>query len=99
LAEQFRDLKFGDRFYYENAPLESQSTANIAFTIGQLNEIKKVSLSTLICNSFDILEIQPDAFFTAETRSESGQLINRKIKCSAYDQMNLKLWKNEKNGL
>ena len=35
--------------------------------IDQLTEIKKNSLSTLLCNNFDIDTIQPDVFFTEAT--------------------------------
>ena len=56
IGNQFRDLKKGDRFFYENGPSPT------AFTKEQLFEIKKTSLSRLICNDFDILNIQPNVF-------------------------------------
>ena len=34
LAEQFKDLKLGDRFYYENEPSEDKGTSKSAFTLG-----------------------------------------------------------------
>lgn len=56
IANQFKDLKVGDRYFYENGPSKS------AFTIDQLNEIKKISLSRLICNDFDVNLIQTNVF-------------------------------------
>jgi hypothetical protein len=35
LADQFKELKYGDRFYYENAPDADKGTDNTAFTIGK----------------------------------------------------------------
>ena len=34
IGAQFRDLKVGDRFYYENAPDRDKGTLNSAFTLG-----------------------------------------------------------------
>jgi peroxidase len=56
LANQFKDLKDGDRFYFENGPSVT------AFTMSQLKEIKKISMARILCNDFDIGAIQPNAF-------------------------------------
>ena len=56
IANQFKDLKIGDRYYYENGPSQS------AFTLDQLNEIKKISLARIICNDFDVSRIQKNVF-------------------------------------
>ena len=58
--EQFKNLKISDRFYYENGP----STSVTAFTLDQLSQIKNVTLAGLICNNYDLLEIQKRAFFS-----------------------------------
>ena len=59
-AITFKGLREGDRFYYENPGV---------FTPEQLNEIKKASLSRIICdNGDDIREVQPNAFSTIEAR-------------------------------
>ncbi len=89
LAEQFQDLKTGDRFFYENSPDASKNTEKTAFTVSQLNEIKKVSLSTLLCNNFAVAQIQPDVFFI-RTGIRPG---NFKKACSSYAQMDLTKWK------
>jgi hypothetical protein len=47
---QFRDLRFGDRFWYENGGWPS------AFTLEQIQEIKKVKLSRLVCDNSDKIE-------------------------------------------
>ena len=53
ISRQFKNLRDGDRFYYENKDV---------FTPSQLKEIKKVTLSTVLCNNLkDIVSIQPHA--------------------------------------
>ena len=37
ISSQFVDLKYGDRFYYENAPNAALGTETTAFTLGMLN--------------------------------------------------------------
>lgn len=51
ILDQFVRVKYGDRFWYENPNW---------FTLEQLNEIRKSSLSRIICdNSDNVLEVQP----------------------------------------
>jgi peroxidase len=61
IMEQFKDLKNGDRYYYENGPSVT------AFTLEQLAEIKKVKMSTLLCNNYDLTSIQPNSFYISST--------------------------------
>ncbi|VDN04293.1 unnamed protein product [Thelazia callipaeda] len=57
IAEQFKRIKKCDRFYYEN---DQQATR---FSREQLNEIRKVTLSSLLCANSHMLEsVQPNAF-------------------------------------
>ena len=54
----FKGLREGDRFYYENPGV---------FTPEQLTEIKKTSLSRIVCDNADnIQQVQPNAFSSIE---------------------------------
>ena len=80
--KQFKDLKNGDRFYYENGPSET------SFSLDQLDEIKKVSLAGLICNNYDLFKIQSNPF-----KNESPN--NTIVDClKLTNQMNLNKWLN-----
>uniref|UniRef100_T1J5V9 Peroxidase n=1 Tax=Strigamia maritima TaxID=126957 RepID=T1J5V9_STRMM len=63
IAQQFRNLKKGDKFWYENGHHKG------AFTLDQLESIRRVTLARIICDNTDIIEtIQP---YTLKTPSES----------------------------
>jgi peroxidase len=62
IMKQFRDLKNGDRFYYEN----SRDININAFTPAQLREIKKVSLAGVMCNNYDLSKLQKNVFINAQ---------------------------------
>jgi len=81
ISNQFKDLKKGDRFYYENGPSAT------AFTLDQLSEIKKNSLAKLICNNFAVSQIQPNVFIMP-----TASLNNKKISCSWLPSMDLSKW-------
>ena len=54
LAEQFRRLRKGDRNWFEREP---------EFTLAQLKEIKKATISRIICDNADgVSRIQRDGF-------------------------------------
>ncbi|XP_040566989.1 salivary peroxidase/catechol oxidase [Lepeophtheirus salmonis] len=53
ISDQFARLKKGDRYFYD---LSNQAGS---FTSAQLDEIRKFSLSRLICDNTNIKEIQP----------------------------------------
>ena len=73
-AITFKGLREGDRFYYENPGV---------FTPEQLNEIKKASLSRVICDNGDnIREVQPNAFST----------IQAKRRCALLPSIDLRQW-------
>ena len=59
IAEQFRLLRVGDRFWHENEPEASQKTDKTAFTACQLEEIRKTSLARVICNNSDNIIAMP----------------------------------------
>jgi hypothetical protein len=50
MAKQFHNLRFGDRFWYENGGWPS------SFTLEQLAEIRKIKLSRIICDNTDEMD-------------------------------------------
>ena len=58
IGDQFARLKKGDKFFYDLGVDQRR-----AFTLGQLDEIRKTSMARIICdNTDDIDRIQPLAF-------------------------------------
>ncbi|CAJ0930875.1 unnamed protein product, partial [Mesorhabditis belari] len=81
IAEQMQRLKKCDRFYYEN------DQSNTKFTIGQLAEIRKSSLSGMICrNSNWAAQMQPNVFLMPD------ELTNAPIGCSEVPEIDLTEW-------
>lgn len=83
IAQQFSNLRRGDRFWYENPDSES------SFTSGQLQQIRQVSLAQILCRTMDGIEtIQPFVFLTTDT------LKNKRLSCDdpAIGHLNLELW-------
>ena len=72
MAQQFSELKIGDRFYYENFFSPTSS-----FSLPQLNEIRKMTVERLICDNLaDITQVPRNAFFVPDTNK------NPMIDCS-----------------
>ncbi|XP_065315508.1 chorion peroxidase-like [Gordionus sp. m RMFG-2023] len=85
IGRQFQKLRFGDRFWFENAPKYPGIT--YPFTREQLEEIRKVSLAKIICiNSDNIVDIQKDVFLVPSTK-------NRVLKCEDIPNVNFDYWK------
>lgn len=83
IAQQFSNLRRGDRFWYENPDSES------SFTAGQLQQIRHVSLAQILCRTMDgIKTIQPFVFLAADT------LKNQRLSCDdpTIGLLNLELW-------
>jgi len=83
IAQQFSNLRRGDRFWYENSNSES------SFTAGQLQQIRQVTLAQVLCRTIDgIVTIQPFVFLTTDT------LKNQRLFCDdpAIGHLNLELW-------
>ncbi|CAG4946260.1 unnamed protein product [Colias eurytheme] len=65
LADQFARIKNGDRYFYDYGPDVNPG----AFTISQLAEIKKVTMSRIICDNSDHIELNyqsPNAFLRSD---------------------------------
>ena len=84
LSEQFKDARDGDRFYYKNSGV---------FTISQLDAIKKVTMSTILCNNLKgIVSIKPHAFRTPEHQCNNSRRV-----CSSMPTLDLTQWQERKN--
>lgn len=78
MKEQFRRLRDGDRFWFENKGV---------FTEEQFDEIIKTSLSRVLCdNVFGIVSVQRDAFIAA-----TDEL--KRVECTQIPGMDLNQWK------
>ncbi|XP_012535738.1 uncharacterized protein LOC105836333 isoform X3 [Monomorium pharaonis] len=83
IAQQFSNLRRGDRFWYENPDSES------SFTVGQLQQIRQITLAQVLCRTMDgIQTIQPFVFLATDT------LKNQRLSCddSAIGHLDLELW-------
>ncbi|KAK3795780.1 hypothetical protein RRG08_062654, partial [Elysia crispata] len=56
IGRQFENLKFGDRFWYQN------TAAPNAFTNAQIQEIEGQSLATILCQTSGLESVQANAF-------------------------------------
>ena len=84
LSEQFRRLKNGDRFWYENSGFRH------SFTPQQLSELKKTSLASILCESGpSITQVQP---FVLLKPDNSG---NSRLRCEDIPRPDLTAWTNE----
>ncbi|XP_037800324.1 chorion peroxidase-like [Penaeus monodon] len=85
VGDQFARLRLGDRFYYENGGLES------SFSELQLQEIRKTTLSRIMCDNSNLDMMQPLAFVDAH-------LANKRAVCkfgTLIPEMSLEPWRNE----
>jgi hypothetical protein len=85
IGKQFHNFRFGDRFWYENGGWPS------SFTLEQLNEIRKIKLSRLICdNGDDIDTIQIYAMVLPDHE------INPRVPCKSgvLKSMDLSKWRD-----
>nr|UCR61002.1 peroxidase [Aphelinus asychis] len=85
LSEQFWRTRVGDRFWFETGNPE------IAFTIEQLSEIRKASISRLMCDNGDNIQLMQRRGF--EQVSQSNPL----IRCEDIPAIDLSLWRDIQN--
>ncbi|KAF7389163.1 hypothetical protein HZH66_010300 [Vespula vulgaris] len=83
LKKQFVNVRYSDRFWYENDIPPS------GLTSAQLAEIRKVSLAGLLCENSEIRKIQPKAFI------QQDPYLNAKINCNQYEVLDLSAWRDE----
>ncbi|XP_068632054.1 uncharacterized protein [Battus philenor] len=70
IAQQFSNLRKGDRFWYENGGFES------SFTPAQLQQVRRVSLAQVLCRTLDTIDsIQPFVFLSPDNPD------NERISC------------------
>lgn len=80
IAEQFVRLRKGDRFWYENKDL---------FTPEQLQEIRKITLSRILCdNSDELVSIQKWALYPKSTTNPAVHCTNS----TDIPEIDLRLW-------
>lgn len=84
VAEQFKRLKVGDRFWYENGKMEP------SFTEDQLNEIRKVTLARVLCDNSNLQSVPRNAFLLESRRNRLEGCIQGTI-----PRMDLEPWINE----
>ncbi|KAK6174188.1 hypothetical protein SNE40_017509 [Patella caerulea] len=84
LANQFRAIREGDRFWYDRP-------GNTGFTQAQLNSIKMTSLSRILCDNTDIQTIQYNPFWQPD-QSQPLQA------CGTLPALDLSLWSDENGG-
>ncbi|KAK9306660.1 hypothetical protein QLX08_002738 [Tetragonisca angustula] len=80
--KQFYQTRVGDRYWFESGDHK------LAFTIEQLNEIRKSSISRLLCdNGDDIVNMQKQGFKKVDSS-------NPIMSCDNIPSVNLLLWKD-----
>ena len=82
IAKQFRDLKFGDKFYFERQIPNSL----FSFTQNQLDIIRNITMANILCRNLDLKIIQKYAFFTA------NNYFNPLLNCNDLSNINLTEW-------
>ncbi|XP_075210101.1 salivary peroxidase/catechol oxidase-like [Lycorma delicatula] len=85
IAKTFRDLKRGDRFWYENRGWPS------SFTPEQLAEIRKIRLSRLLCDGGDNIQTLQLKAMEIPDYEENPRL---SCKGTALPSIDLSLWKD-----
>ena len=86
IGDTFRGLKFGDRYFYDLGLDEVHR-----FRLEELDEIRKSTFSRILCDNSPISEIQPNAFLTPDSNTDSSQ--RRVVSCDDIPSMDLELFK------
>lgn len=86
LGRTFRNIRLGDRYWYENA------NGPGSFTIEQLEEVRKATMAQILCRNGERLNwMQPKAFLLRDP------FLNEMINCTihASGSPNLSFWKQQ----
>ncbi|CAK9833301.1 pxdn [Anthophora retusa] len=87
IAIQFRQLRKCDRFWYET------DDPNVRFTEHQLAEIRKVTLSKVMCENMDDHNDMQRAAFDLPSN-----FLNPRIPCSSIPHMDMSAWRETRHG-
>ncbi|NXI56133.1 PERM Myeloperoxidase, partial [Chloroceryle aenea] len=79
IGTQFRNLRDGDRFWWEKPGV---------FTLQQLQELRKISLSSVICANTRVEKVPRDVFRVNRYPEDF-------VDCNEIDTLNLSSWKGE----
>ncbi|XP_065073904.1 uncharacterized protein LOC135697958 isoform X1 [Ochlerotatus camptorhynchus] len=82
IAIQFRQVRKCDRFWYEN------DDPTVKFTEAQLAELRKTTLSRIICENLDIQSDMQRAAFDLPSN-----FLNPRVPCSSMQQIDLSAWR------
>ncbi|KAL7044613.1 hypothetical protein ACKWTF_002002 [Chironomus riparius] len=82
IAIQFRQLRKCDRFWYENAD------PAIRFTEAQLTELRKTTLSKVVCENLDLPGDMQRAAFDLPSN-----FLNPRVSCHSMPQIDLNAWR------
>ncbi|XP_046358503.1 peroxidasin-like [Haliotis rufescens] len=82
MGRQFKNLRHSDRFWYETPD------TRIGFTSAQINELKKIALSRILCDNTHIPHIQRNVF---KVPSQGNPVLD--CRSAAIPVINLNLWK------
>ncbi|XP_064121849.1 peroxidase-like isoform X1 [Macrobrachium nipponense] len=83
LSQQFKSLKRGDRFFFQN---EMQPKP---FRPDQLKSIGQLTLAAIICHNSDIETLQPLVFRTRDQNQNAPK------PCSTYPKLDTSLWRED----
>ncbi|KAJ8678537.1 hypothetical protein QAD02_014324, partial [Eretmocerus hayati] len=87
IAIQFRQTRKCDRFWYET------DDPTIRFSEPQLAELRKTTLSKVLCNNMDVhSEMQRAAF------DLPSNFLNPRVPCSSMPEMNFEAWRETSQG-
>ncbi|KAL0125820.1 hypothetical protein PUN28_004702 [Cardiocondyla obscurior] len=82
MLRQFQQTRIGDRYWFESG------NPNTAFTIEQLNEIRKSSISRVLCDNGDNIQQMQRSGFARISK------LNPLRRCEELPQVDLSLWKD-----